>query len=382
MQMTTRTTLIVLALDRYASPDFPTICTSLEETLSEASAGCFRRTRIFDDFCRFTLDRLTVSVGFCDIERPGWPIPGHPEGAVAAVLALTTTHPLDQDTEATRNRQKLGQLLIRRIEGELPCLDVRRTERSSAFDEDIYDTVLDSLTARRPAAQLPKVSPDVAQARPLPVRLGPDHIRSIAHDAPSLADGPGMIIDAKALPAANDGFARSLPRCPQHMPDAAPRKPRPDLIHRRSAAGLRSAAAHPDRTVTPLRPRLNDCDGRSHGVAAKRVFEEPEFLADRLSNPRHPLARQPIHDPEAHLRADIREALAMPESPSIPLRLAAQTLNGAAMVLMPPIGGAMIVYASLGRANLVASSRALALSGTALSLSQMLLKATPFSGFL
>lgn len=383
MQMTTRTTLIVLALDRDASPDFTTICASLEDTLSEASAGCFRRTRVFDDLCRFTLDRLTVSVGFCDIERPGWPVQGHPQGAVAAVLALTTTHPLEQDPEATRNRQKLGQLLVRRIEGELPCLDVQRTERSGDFDEDIYDAVLDGLTARRSAPQAPsngpKVSPDVAQDRLFPGGLGPDRIRGIHLATPSLADGPGAIIDAEILPPANDSPARPAPRRPRQSPESAPRKPRLQPLRKRGPAEPRSPGP---RTVTPLRPRLNDAEGRRRRVAANSAFEEPEFLADRLSNTPHPLARQAIHDPEAQLRAGIREALAMPEPPSVPMRLAAQTLNGAAMVLMPPIGGAMIVYASLGRANLVASARALALSGTALGIGEFLLGANPFTGLI
>ncbi|ROU02374.1 hypothetical protein [Histidinibacterium lentulum] len=361
MQMTTRTTLITLALDRDARPVFPQICSDLEETLSQSSAGSFRRSRVFDDFVRFSLDRLTVSVGFCDMERPGWPAPGHPDGAVALILALTTTHPLDLDQEATRNRQKLGQFLVRRIEEGQTCLDVQRTERSGGFDEDIYDAVLDSL-------------------HPPHTDFGDDFARQgllAANSAPAFLQAMGagsenaIILDAEVLPAAE---AVPLPRRPRITSGAPPRKPRIELTRSRGTKRARPAAAQP---VTPLRPKLNDTQGRRYGVAANSIFEAPETLADRLCAPDGQFIRQRPPDPEAQLRAGIREALAMPETPSIPIRLAAQTLNGAAMVLMPPIGGAMIVYASLGRANLIHSARALALSGTAVGLGHALMKAGP-----
>jgi len=374
MQMTTRTTLITLALDRDARPVFAQICADLEETLSQSSAGSFRRTRIFDDFVRFTLDRLTVSVGFCDMERPGWPSPGHPDGAVALILALTTTHPLDLDQEATRNRQKLGQFLVRRIEEDQTCLDVQRTERSGGFDEDVYDAVLDSVYTPRPTLE-----DDLARHGLFAANSEPAILRSMTAGSGGASARTAIILDAEVLPADDEAPFAPLPRRPRITSGAPPRKPRIELHRSRGADRARPAAG---QTVTPLRPKLNDTQGRRYGVAANSIFEAPETLADRLCAPDGQFVRQTPPDPEAQLRAGIREALAMPESPSIPIRLAAQTLNGAAMVLMPPIGGAMVVYASLGRANLVDSARALALSGTALGLGNALLKASPFLSFI
>jgi hypothetical protein len=324
MQTTTRTTLLILALDRDTCPDFAVIRGDVEDSLAGAGGTCLRATRIFDDLYQFRLDRLTVSLGFCDAERPGWPLPGHRDGATALVLALTTSHAPELDSAAAQSRQRLGQLLVRRIDATTTVLDCLPSEREGGFDEDTHDAILDSLAWTAPVH---------APAPPM-MRLG-------------TASAPAR----KAPPAGH----RPLPS---------------------------SAAATPGARIATLCPGITAGNSRSAPASARHGFEPAERLAERLSARTGPLTTGRAPDPEAELHAALRPARVETDGrPSVPIRLASQVLNGAAIVLMPPVGAAMMVHASLGRASLVASARALSLSGTAMGLGKLSLDVSPFSGF-
>jgi hypothetical protein len=291
----------------------------------------YQFSRPYDDFAVFEIEESRIAAAYANANVNATPDMSAVDNSApdCSVLALAVSYnaPEDLKDAMTVQQERLLRAIVTRIQRMHPTDTVLWSQIDGGFGPDEFDALvvdaygLDSsaAAAAEPGAAAAASGDDAAQ------------------------DRSAVLEDAEVLDAGEPVF--------QHRARFAPVEEVVDSLTERTSIPP-TAAAQPAPKAEPRRPNRNV--RKLHPV-------EPQVVANAL-----PDVPQPMLSEAARIRRALYpepEDIETPEKPNLPQRLTTYTLNTALIIVVMPVGVAMLTYNVLGRENQKMTARAMALTG-------------------
>ncbi|MCC7320490.1 MAG: hypothetical protein IT542_05855 [Rubellimicrobium sp.] len=306
---------------------FARLVSDLDAALEAATDAPRILTWDHEDVAKVDYDATRIVLGYCEDVPPPW----------AACLTVSVGNgPQTGESLLPERQARLVRMIADRISARHPPDHLRWLTLPAVMDAEVVDALISALGDSAEAARIQEPEPAPA-ARP--DRFPP--------------------VDAGLVEAA-DARTRAVLADRKAERDAAVDEAAGQGDDDRTRGRRRRDPARSDSGIRPRVRRLR---------AAMAAPPDPAAVTPANDLPQVPVAEVAE---AARIRAALYDPLPddRPRHDSVPIRLAAHTMNATLMMVSLPIGASVMTYSLLRGENLRLSARAMALLGAAIGLTQ------------
>lgn len=297
------TTLVAALLYRETMVDaFRQIVVEFDESFRKHPGQSYSFRRPYDDFVTYETDEARITVAHGDALGAG-------DGSVLA-LSVTIADDITGVSPRGSIQERLLRAIVQRIQRVYAADTVMWREHDSELDPDSFDELTAQVCAMN-ATEVPAEPPRAPVAE----------TRQPAEAAP---EPPPCAAEPARKPAAKGATPRRMRFAPVEQ----------------VARGLSEPPAEWEDAATPV---------AVPGAVANALPDLPQPMLQEAARIRKALYPEP-------------EVLDPPSVPNLPQRLTTYTLNTALIIVVMPVGVAMLTYNVLGRESLGITARAMALT--------------------